>query len=257
VARGVNVLASIADAAVPVDWQLAQPTGHALGDLQQRPEEGASFAPLPSAAAKAKNYASWEKEFARWLLATQTLDLLRDHDTKLVSRPGESERDFRIRLQQATREARDAAKKKLEQKYAPKLARLTDRLRRAQQAAEREAQQATESKVQTGFSILATGIGALFGRKAISATNIGKAASAARSVSRTMKESGDVGRAQDTVRALQAQIEELDAALRADLAAIEAAGDASQRTLEAVSVTPKKTSVTVQRVVLAWIPSDR
>jgi hypothetical protein len=257
VARGVNVLASIADAAVPVDWQLAQPTGLALGDLQQRPEEGASFAPLPSAAAKAKNYASWEKEFARWLLATQTLDLLRDHDTKLVSRPGESERDFRIRLQQATREARDAAKKKLEQKYAPKLARLTDRLRRAQQAAEREAQQATESKVQTGFSILATGIGALFGRKAISATNIGKAASAARSVSRTMKESGDVGRAQDTVRALQAQIEELDAALRADLAAIEAAGDASQRTLEAVSVTPKKTSVTVQRVVLAWIPSDR
>jgi hypothetical protein len=255
--RALTVLASVTDSAVPVDWQLVQATDLALGDLDQQPDQGGAFSPLPSPAAKAKSYAAWEKEFARWIFASQTLDLFKDGDTKLVSNPGEGEREFRIRLQQATREARDAQKQKLEQKYAPKLAMLTERHRKAQQAAERESQQASESKVQAGFSILATGIGALFGRKAISATNISKAASAARSVSRTMKESGDVGRAQDTVRSVQSQIEELDAQLQADLAAVEAASDASQKPLDAVSIKPKKTNITVQRVVLAWVPSEQ
>jgi hypothetical protein len=255
--RGVNVLATVTDGAVPVDWQMTAPAELTLADLDQQPEQGAAFASLPSPAAKAKNYPAWEKEFARWLFATQTLDLFRDAGTKLVSKPGESERDFRIRLQQAAHEARDAGKQKLEDKYAPKLAQLTERLRKAQQAEQREAQQASESKVQTGFSILATGIGALFGRKTISATNISKAATAARSASRMMKESGDVGRAQETVRKLQADIEELDATLRAELAELDAASDASRRPLESVSVKAKKTGVTVQRVVLAWVPEER
>ena len=254
--RPITILATVTDGADPVDWQVVQPTDLVLSDLEPQPSQPGAFAPLPSAASKAKNYAAWEKDFARWIFATQTLDLFRDADTKLVSKPGESERDFRIRLQQATREERDAEKQKLEQKYAPKVAQLNERLRRAQQAEQREAQQATESKVQTGFSILATGIGALFGRKTISATNIGKAASAARSASRMMKESGDVGRAQETVRSIQAQIEELDSKLQADLADIDAATDASQKPLDAVSIKPKKTNITVQRVVLAWIPSE-
>jgi hypothetical protein len=254
--RGVTVLAAIGDGAVPVDWQTAEPTTIALGDLDQQPDESAAFASLPAAASKPKNYVAWEKEFTRWLCATQTIDLFKDGETGLVSRPGESERDFRIRVHQATREERDAAKQRLQQKYAPKLQQLTDRLRRAEQAAQRESQQATESKVQTGFSILATGIGALFGRKTISATNIGKAASAARSASRMMKESGDVSRAQQTIQALQAQIQELDATLQDELSALDATADASQRPLAAVSIKPKKTNVIVQRVVLAWVAAE-
>jgi hypothetical protein len=39
---------------------------------------------------------------------------------KLVSRAGESERDFRLRLHQAARESRDAAVEKLRASYAPK-----------------------------------------------------------------------------------------------------------------------------------------
>ena len=225
----------------------------ALGDLDQQPDADGTFAALPSAAAKAKNYALWEKEFGRWLFASQTLDLFRDADTKLVSKPGESERDFRIRLQQASREARDAAKQKLEVKYAPKLAQLTEKLRKAEQAAQREAQQATDSKVQAGFSILATGIGALFGRKTISATNISKAATAARSTSRMMKEGGDVTRAQENIRTIQEQIQELDATLQAEVAELDAASDAAQKPLDAVSLKPKKTNIAVQRVVLAWV----
>ena len=107
--------------------------------------------------------------------------------------------------------------------------------------------------MQAGFSILATGIGALFGRKTISATNIGKAASAARSTSRMMRESGDVGRAQENIRTIQEQIQELDAQLQAEVAGLDAASDAAQKPLDSVSLKAKKTNIAVQRVVLAWV----
>ena len=252
--RAVTVLATVTDGAAPIDWQTVEATDLALGDLDQQPDEGGTFAPLPSAAAKAQELrAVGEGVRALAVRRRRRSTSSRTPTRSCVSKPGESERDFRIRLQQATHEARDAAKQKLEQKYAPKLAQLTERLRKAEQAAQREAQQATESKVQAGFSILATGIGALFGRKTISATNIGKAATAARSTSRMMKESGDVGRAQENIRTIQEQIQELDAQLQADVAELDAASDASQKPLDAVSLKPKKTNIAVQRVVLAWV----
>jgi hypothetical protein len=254
--RNVTVLATIGEGAVAVDWQAVEATDIALGDLGQEPESGAAFGPLPVAAAKPKNYAAWEKEFARWLFATQTLDLFKDAPTRLVSKPGESERDFRIRVQQAAREARDAEVQKLNQKYAPKLSQLADRIRRAEQAESRETQQAAESKVSTLGSVLSTGLGALFGRKVISATNIGKATSAARSASRMMKESGDVARAKETVAALKQQFDDLEAQLQRETADLESMTDAASRPLEAVSVKPRKTNVSVQRVVLAWVASE-
>ena len=71
-----------------------------------------------------------------------------------------------------------------------------------------------------------------------------------------MKESGDVGRAQETIQALQAQIQELDAKLQEELSALDASADASQRPLESVSIKPKKTNIVVQRVVLAWVAAE-
>ena len=54
----------------------------------------------------------------------------------------------------------------------------------------------------------------------------------ARGVGRSVKESQDVGRAQENVAALQAQLQELEADLQADIAAVEAAHGSSADTLE-------------------------
>ena len=58
---------------------------------------------------------------------------------KLTSQPGESERDFRIRLQQSAHEARDAAVEKLRVRYAPKVQRLANKVRSAAETRGREA----------------------------------------------------------------------------------------------------------------------
>ena len=75
-----------------------------------------------------------------------------------------------------------------------------------------------------------------------------------RGVGRSMKESGDVGRAEESVEAVQQQIAELEAEVKSELAAAAAAADPLTETFEKISLRPKKTNITVRAVVLAWVP---
>lgn len=250
--RTVAVVTHIADGAVAVDWDHAVPADFEVDDLETSVPDGASFETLPAAAAKPRSYVTWEKDFGRWVGHSQTIEVLRSARAKLASAPDESERDFRIRLQQAMREGRDAALAKIRDKHASKVRTAEDKLRRAQAAVEREAQQASDSKVSAAVSLGASVLGALLGRKTISATNIGRVATAARSASRISKESGDVTRATSTVGVLEQQLADAQAALEADLAAVQAGWDPTTEELERVVVKPKRGGVSVQLVGLLW-----
>jgi hypothetical protein len=248
-----TVLAPITDAAVPVDWAVASESAFVPSDLEREAAAGGLFDALPAAATKAKSYDAWRKAFSTWLYGSRTLSLLRSADPPLVSAPGEAEGQFRVRLQQAAREGRDQAVEGLRQQFAPRIASLEERLRRAQAAREREASQATAAKLQTAVSFGATLLGAFMGRKAASMSTLGRATTAARGVGRTMKEAEDVKRAAESVEAVQQQIEALEAELRAQTAALESRMGAGP--LEAVTVAPKKTGIAVQLVALTWVPS--
>ncbi len=247
-------LTPITDAAVPVNWDDARPAGVAVADLERRPVEGAGFAELPAAAAKPRSYAAWSKEYATYLYGAQKLELFRSPSLKLISNPGESERDFRARLAQAARESRDRAVEALRARYAPKMASLQERLRRAQQAVEREKAQAQQAQMQTAISFGATLLTAFTGRKAISQSTLGRATTAARGVGRAMKEGQDIGRAQDTVESVQAALAELDAQFKAEAEALEARSDPQAEALETVTIKPKKADLNVQLLALAWAP---
>ncbi|MER3424953.1 MAG: ATP-binding protein, partial [Nitrospiraceae bacterium] len=205
-------------------------------------------------ATKAKSYESWGKDFAAWLSRTQKLELLKSPSLKEVSRPGESERDFRIRLQQATHEQRDQAVERLRQKYAPKMTALQERIRRAEQAVEREAEQARQSQIQTVISVGATLLGALMGRKTISASTLGRATTAARGAGRVFKEAKDVSQARETVEALQQQLRDLEAQLNSETELLTAATDPQTERLETIILKPTKTNISTQLVALTWVP---
>lgn len=250
--RTVTVVTPIADGAVAADWEHAEPADFEVDDLATTAPPGATFAPLPGAAAKPRSNAAWEKDFTRWVGQSQAIEVFRSARAKMASAPDESERDFRIRLQQVMREGRDAALAKVREKHASKIRTAEDKLRRAQAAVERESQQASDSKVSAALSMGASVLGALLGRKTISATNIGRVATAARSASRISKESGDVARASETVAVLTSQLADCQAALETDLAAVQADWDPTTETLERVVVKPKRGGVSVQLVGLVW-----
>lgn len=254
VAQDVTVLAPIAEGAVPVDWDHATEAALALSDLEQAPAEGAQFMALPVVAGKAKSYEAWGKDFSGWLFRNEKVDLFSSPGTKGVSRPGESERDFRVRLQQSWREQRDAQSENLRRKYAPKIAVLQDRIRRAQQMVERQQIESRSSQLQAAVSFGATILGAFLGRKTISATTIGKATTAIRGAGRAIKESQDVGQAEENREALQQQLADLEVQFKAETDALLVSIDPLTEKLETVSLKPTKSNIAVKLVALAWVP---
>jgi hypothetical protein len=252
--RDVLALAPIDPGPVAVDWQNSTEAPFGIDELEREPQGDAFFAPLAPAAGKAKNYAVWSRGFTNWLYGSQTLDLLKSPGLGVLSRPGESERDFRARLQQAAREKRDAEVEKLRRTYAPKTAALEERLRRAGRAVEREREQAQQQKMQTAFSVGATLLGAFLGRKALSTSTMGRAATAARAGSRTWKETQDVARAAETVEALKQQLADLESQFTAEMQSLESSLNPAAEALETVPVKLKKANIGVRLVALCWLP---
>ena len=253
----VTLLTPIKDDAVPVDWGEAQETEVDPNDLERNPAPGAVFGELAPAAAQAKNYVMWQKELVNALYSSRKLKLFKSVVYEQVSRIDESEGDFRARLNQVARERRDAAVAKLRAKYAPKLAALNERARRAEQAVQREAEQARSAKLSTALSFGSTLLGAFLGRKAISSTNVSKAATAMRGVGRSLEQSQDVARAGETVEAIRAQIADLNSQFEAEAAAIESGGDPATESFEAVELRPTRTNIRVKLVALGWTPRTR
>jgi hypothetical protein len=251
--RDVVYAAPIEDGPVPLDWGRASRLEIAPSALQTEPDRFARFENPPSAALQARNFGTWEKAFARWLAQVETVELWRHPELKMTSAPGESDRDFQIRLQMQIRGARDAAVDAVRRKYAAKQAALAERLRRAEAAEAREQEQASQQKVQTALSFGATLLGAVLGRKAVSAGTLGRATTAARGVGRTMKEASDVERAAENVEAVRKQIRDLEDQIAADAAAIQARHEADVP-LERVTLAPKRGQVAVQFVALGWRP---
>jgi hypothetical protein len=247
--REVAAAAPIGDAAPAVDWDAARVLGLGGEELAGGPRSGASFGSLPGPAVEKKSYAEWKREFATWIVRTQELVAWKSPSLGMVSIPGEDERDFRIRLQQAAREKRDGERAKLEEKYAASTKRLEERIRKAEQALAREEGQARKAKLDTAVSIGATVLGALFGRR-----SLGRATTATRGVGRTIEQSGDVGRAEEDLTALRAELAALDAALQADVRALDARIDPLTEPMTPIALRPEKDDVAVRLVALGWLP---
>jgi hypothetical protein len=247
----VFLLTPILDQAVPVSWDNAQAAGFALNDLEKSPLPAASFGLLPLPAAQARSYAAWTRDFSAWLYGSQKLDLLRSPSTGLLSNPGESERDLRIRIQQAAREQRDRTAEALRVKYAPRIAALQERVRKGQQAVERETAQAKQAEMQTVISVGATLLGAFMGRKG---STIGRATTAVRGASRAVNQKNDIELAQDTLQTYQQQLQELNEQFQAESSGLQNKIDPALEQLEALSIRPKKTDLTIQLLSLAWAP---
>jgi hypothetical protein len=252
--RDVCRLTAITVDAVPVRWDASQEAGVSSADLEKDPQGEAQYEEVPAVARKARSYQDWTKDYVAFLYGSQKLELLKSPVTGEYSKPGESERDFRVRLQQTAREHRDAEVEELRLKYAPRMAALQERIRRAQQTVEREGAQASSATLQTAISFGTTLLGAFLGRKAISASTLGRATTAARGVGRSAKEHQDIGRAQQTVEALQAQLAEMEAELQSATSALEAKIDAQNEQLVTLTIKPKKTNISVEIVALAWAP---
>ena len=250
----VSHLAAFREGVLTVNWDESRVMDVKIEELRADGKQGAMYEPLPAEAGRPERYAAWKRDFLEHLFHSEKLQLFAHPELKEVSRPGESERDFRIRLSQASREARDGWSETLRDKYAKKREALENKIARAEERLDREQEQARQHKVQTAISLGTTLLGAFLGRKAVSRTTVSRAGTVARQASRGAKEAGDVRRAGEALNELRAELDELEAAFEAEVAANAGPFDPAAAALESRIIRPQKSRISVTTVALAWAP---
>ncbi len=237
-----------------VDWDAAEDLALAAADLDRHPDPDLAFAECPPSLQHPRQYREWEKSLKRWLRSSRPLCLYKSRTLKVSSLPGESERDFRVRLQQLGNEERDRKVARLRERYERRVVTLEERLRRAEQAVERQTEQARAQKLDTAVSFGTAILGALLGRKRVSVTSASRVGTAVRKASRVGQEAGDLRRARETVASVQAKLAELQAAFEADVDKLEAAYDAQAEELECIALKPRRTDLHIALLGIGWCP---
>jgi hypothetical protein len=242
------------DGPAAIDWDAAAELDIEIDDLGKNAAPAASFAPCPRALTDPKNVAGLESQIKRWYRAERPLEVFKSETFKTYSAPGETEAEFRIRLQELGNQERDRKIGAVKQKYERELERLQERLRRAEQAVEREAGQARGHKLDTALSFGTAILGAVLGRKTLSTTSANRVGTAIRKAGRASQQSADVKRAESTVVSVQERIAELESEFEAEVDALEDAYDAQSEELTTVEIRPKLSDVDVPIVAVGWIP---
>jgi hypothetical protein len=237
------------------DWSTAPVTADAPPSTGQ-PAANASFAPLPQTIGKAGTIAKWGQALAEAVYRTRTVTIYEAKRLRLTSKPGETERDFRIRIADATRSTRDDRIDKLRDKYAAQMATIEDRIRRAEQSLSRERDQVNSQRMQTAVSVGATILSAFLGggRKTATRASIGRATTAARGFERSAREQGDVNRAEESLDALRQRRDALAREVESAVAELTAKLEGGEETLTEKVIRPRKSDIEVVRVALLWLP---
>jgi hypothetical protein len=225
-------------------------SGAQLSQFEKTAPHGAQFEDVPPAAVQPRNYAAWQKDFIQAIAANQRLRVFRCASLKAISKPNETEAEFKARIALAGREKRDAAVEALRKKYARKVASLQARLARAEGAVENQKNQASQARMQTLISVGSTVLGAFLGRRALNASTIGKATTAARGVGRSIQESSEAAAAELSVEVIRRQIAEVETEIESESAALLTA----EPDIEGVEIKAPKSAVSVRFVALGWIP---
>jgi hypothetical protein len=250
----VAQLTPLDDSPLGIAWSNSEDVGVREEELAREPVASASFATPPAAAAQVASYAAWKKSLTDHLHRTRRYQLFKSNALGEFSRPGESERDFRIRLTERAREVRDEAIDNLRRKYAAKLVAAEERVHRAGECVESERQQAEGAGMQTAVSWGATILSAVLGRKRLGPRTLGRAASAARDLGRSRKQAGDVQRAEEKLDRYEQRLHDLEQEIQQEEELIKDRFDPLQEALDTIQLRPRRTDVDVRLLALAWTP---
>jgi hypothetical protein len=223
--------------------------------LSAAPEGGtATFRDVPPELAQKKSYSSWGTSLKNALYRNRRLTLFLSEELSLASGAQETEAEFRVRLRQLAREERDLQVEKLRRKYATKMKTLADKIQRAEQKIQREKSQQSSKTVSAAVTFGTSILGALMGRKPLSAANMSRAGSVIRSASSAAGEVADVKRAEEQYESLVQEQQELESLVNVESRQITDQFDPAVMPLTALEITPRKADTIVDQVALLWLP---
>ncbi len=247
----------IKNSVLPVDWQ--NPLAlHASPDiLLNQGLAQAQYAALPEIANNKTTFNQWSKQLVDQIYRKEVFTVFANDDKSVVSQKDESKADFIVRLRQKNREQRDLEIDKLRDKYEKKIATLEERIRKAEQAVEREKDQAKSANFSTLINVGNTLLDSLLGnKKGFKKSTVSKAASSARSLGRSRQQQGDVGRAEETVHAYQEELAKLESSLQDEITALTDSYAEKEEVYQEIPIKPLKKDILVKVFALLWLPHE-
>lgn len=233
-------------------WEKSEENPYVPEDLQNSAPGGSSFYPLADPFTKMRDLRTYAKSFADYLYYNHKLELYRVADLKLESMPGESRADFRVRLYDHLRELKDLEVVKLEEKYKTKQRQLEQKIERSENKVEKEKADVTAKTTDTVLSFGAALLGAFFGRKAASVSNISRASTGIKNVGRLAREKNQVKRAEENLLRLEAEIEELALEIEAKTSHIAEKYEIDNFKVETFSLKPRRSDVFDLDLYILW-----
>ncbi|HEY7696165.1 MAG TPA: DUF87 domain-containing protein [Nitrososphaeraceae archaeon] len=247
--KDVVFITPVTDNAVPVEWQNAQEIDLKFSEILKDPaKENSLFVQPPPVVNKIEKYDDWKKDFILWLSQNNKITLYKDPLTQSLSRPGESEKEFRLRIGQKVREDRDESADILRKKYAPRLAAIEEKIRRAKQKMNIENDQVKQQNIQTAISIGTSLLGAFMGRK--------RTSNLARGISRSMKEKKDAQYAKESLESLNQQLLNIQSEFDSEVSSLNTKLN-QQDDLETILFKPNKNDISIKLLSLVWYPSGQ
>lgn len=228
-------------------WEDAQALSLSAREMLTRPEPDTFFDTVPETVNEARELAAQRKGLEEHLYRASSLTLQYSSAVKLYSHYGETEREFKLRLSQAARELRDAEVDKLRARYESRIRTLEDRLRRARAALTKKETEARARKQDALLSAGETVFNLFSGRRRSVSAAVNK-------VTRTATVKQDVEAAADQVDAVEADLKNLRAELKAQTDAITANWERALERLDEIAIKPRRTDIEVSLFALAWAP---
>lgn len=234
-----------------VDWEAATSIPDLKNQLKKEPIPNSTFSELPAEWMQERNYSAFAKQLAAVLYQNQTFTIYQTTNPNMVSKADESEKDFRDRVALEMREKQDDLIKKLREKYAAKIAVLTDRVQRAQDKMTQKQQKAWWQKIQTLIAFISTIVSAFLGRKLTKGT-ISQTGTSLRRASQMGKDYQDATQAEGSVATYQQQLQDVEAQMNSEIVALTASEDPNSIKLDTTSVRPRKSDITIEKIALVW-----
>lgn len=249
--RFVSILPVLDTMRTP-DWKTSFLFDDDIDRLTINPKSDNLFDPLPGIAKNLKTYETAAKAFSQFLRMEKPLLLYYSPLLKVVSGPDEDERDFRIRLQQLAHERRDEAMDALRKKYTKRINTLKDRQSRARQTLIKENAMVTQKRMDAALSAGTAVLGALFGRKTISATTVSRAGSAFRSSTRAAQGTDNITAAREALAEVEQRLKDIEIELEGEVHRIHRMYDIKDEKPQQIPIRPTAGNINIFLTGLIW-----
>jgi hypothetical protein len=227
------------DESIPVDPR----------DPEDRPAQGARFAPVPAALSNERRLRSLERDFAEYVYRETALSLIQHTTLKLTSRPDELPSEFRLRCYQLIEQERDKELRQLERRTEEKAARLEARIRREERELEQDESEydgrKREELISAGESVLN-----LLRRRRQS--RMLSTASRRRRLTRQAK--AEIEESIEAIDDLEAQIQDLLDEAEREQAEIQARWAERTDDMRTIQIRPRKSDIFVEAWDVVWLP---